>query len=186
MDTGLDRGFMIMLMAIAVVVYAAARRRRTVKDRRERAVLDDLPDAMDLLLASLRAGLTPVRAIDALAHHAPPSVRPAFRAVIDATETGERLGSALDELVRVLGPHARPLVEILADGDRLGIPIDQITFQLAITARHHRRRIAESSARRLPVRLAVPLVVCTLPSFVVLVIVPVIVATLSNIRVSSP
>jgi tight adherence protein C len=172
----------VIVVAVAAVVFVV-RRRRTVRDRRARAIVDDLPDAIDLLLAALRAGHTPILAIELLARHAPLSVREAFRAVLVAVDSGERLGSALDRITRTLGPIARPLTEILADGDRLGIPIDQIAYQLSIAARHHRRRQAESSARKLPVQLAVPLVACTLPSFVVLVIVPVIAATLGHIRV---
>lgn len=171
--------FVLLVLAVVLVL----RRRRIIRDRRARVVVDDLPDSVDLLLAALRAGHTPILAMELLARHAPLSVREAFRAVIVSVDSGERLGTALDEIPRVLGPIARPLTEILVDGDRLGIPIDQIAYQLSIAARHHRRRQAESSARKLPVQLAVPLVACTLPSFVVLVIVPVIAATLGHIRI---
>ena len=174
---------MTIMIVLVVVVVLLVRRRRVARERHATAIIVDLPDAIDLLLAALRAGYTPILAIDLLARHAPLSVREAFRAVVERVDSGERLGRALDEITRVLGPVARPLTEILSDGDRLGIPIDQIAFQLSIAARHHRRRLAESSARRLPVQLAVPLVACTLPSFVVIVIVPVIAATLGHIRV---
>jgi hypothetical protein len=43
-----------------------------------------------------------------------------------------------------------------------------------------RRRQAEAAARELPVRLALPLVCCTLPSVAVLTVVPVIVAALGS------
>ncbi|MEY3618716.1 MAG: putative type secretion system protein [Actinomycetota bacterium] len=174
---------MIFFVVAGAMFVVVIRRRRTLRDRRARAVVDDLPDAIDLLLAALRAGHTPVLAIELLACHAPLSVRDAFRSVLEAMNSGERLAIALNHVTRTLGPIARPLTDILADGDRLGIPIDQIAYQLSIAARHHRRRQAEASARKLPVQLAVPLVVCTLPSFVVLVIVPVIAATLGHIRV---
>lgn len=173
----------MILMIIAFIIWR--RRRRHIHDRRTRRIAEDLPDAMDLLLAALHAGLTPVTAIDLLAHHAPPSVRPAFRAVVDRFDSGVRFGEALEEVPRLLGAHARSFIDVLIDAERLGIPIEQLIFQLSMTARHHRRRLAESSARRLPVQLAVPLVTCTLPSFVVLVIVPVIVATLRHLRIST-
>jgi len=175
----------LTFVTIVATIVIVARRRRAFRARHSRAVVDDLPDAIDLLLAALRAGHTPAQAIELLARHAPTSVRSAFVAVTESVGRGGRLGVALEAVVRQLGPVARPLTEILVDGDRLGIPIDHIAFQLSIAARDQRRRSAETAARELPVRLAVPLVVCTLPSFVVLVIVPVIAATLSNIDVPS-
>ncbi len=176
---------MMIVLVVMLSIVGLVRRRRSLRDRRRRTIAEDWPDAVDLLLAALRAGHTPILAIELLARHAPLSVRGAFEAVIAVVDEGRRFGLALEEIPRTLGDIARPLAEILADGDRLGVPLDQITFHLGIAARHHRRRLAESSARRLPVQLAVPLVACTLPSFVVLVIVPVIAATLRHIRITT-
>jgi tight adherence protein C len=58
--------------------------------------------------------------------------------------------------------------------------------RLADEARRHRRRLADASARELPVRLAVPLVSCTLPAFVLLTIAPVLAGALSSLRSSLP
>jgi tight adherence protein C len=53
--------------------------------------------------------------------------------------------------------------------------------QLTIEAREARRRLEQAEARRLPVRLSFPLVLCTLPSFVLLAIVPAVIAALSSL-----
>ena len=165
----------VVLLMIAVVVFARRRaRRRAVHDRRR--VVDELPDTTDLLVAALRAGLTPVQAVRVVAPLVPGSLRPDFDRVLDRLDAGDRFVEAVRG-----GEHARALFDVLADGERLGVPIDHLAFQLALDARDRRRRGAESDARQLPVRLAVPLVVCTLPSFVVLVIVPVIVDTLGHL-----
>ena len=55
---------------------------------------------------------------------------------------------------------------------------------LAHEARASRRRQHEATARRLPVRLSFPLVVCTLPSFVLLAIAPAVIAALSSLSLS--
>jgi Flp pilus assembly protein TadB len=77
----------VIVVAVVAVVFVV-RRRRTVRDRRARAIVDDLPDAIDLLLAALRAGHTPILAIELLARHAPLSVREAFRSVLVAVDSG--------------------------------------------------------------------------------------------------
>ena len=49
-------------------------------------------------------------------------------------------------------------------------------------ARQLRRRRADERIRRLPVRLSVPLVLCTLPSFALLTVVPMLLAALTSLR----
>ena len=76
------------------------------------------------------------------------------------------------------------MCEVLISGDRLGIPVENLLFQLANEARLNRRRHAETEARKLPIRLSLPLVMCILPSFVILIIVPTIAGTLSQLNIS--
>ncbi|NDB07003.1 MAG: hypothetical protein EBX95_15075, partial [Acidimicrobiia bacterium] len=92
---------MTIVVLIVAVVMVWFRRRRHQRDRVTRAVVEDFPDAIDLLLAALHAGYTPMMSIDLLARHAPMSVRPAFRAVVDRYDSGVRFGSALEELPRL-------------------------------------------------------------------------------------
>jgi pilus assembly protein TadC len=54
--------------------------------------------------------------------------------------------------------------------------------RLAADARQMRRRRFDERARRLPVRLAVPLVLCTLPSFALLTVVPLLLAALTSLH----
>ena len=42
--------FVLLVLAVVLVL----RRRRIIRDRRARVVVDDLPDSVDLLLAALR------------------------------------------------------------------------------------------------------------------------------------
>ena len=60
------------------------------------------------------------------------------------------------------------------------MPIAPVLERLAEEARSERRRAADAAARQLPVRLAAPLVVCTLPAFVLLAIVPLLIGAFSS------
>jgi pilus assembly protein TadC len=85
-------------------------------------------------------------------------------------------------LPRRLGQIAQPLADALALADRYGTPLPPVIDRLADEARAQRRRNSEAAARQLPVRLAFPLVGCTLPSFVLLTIVPLMAGALSSLR----
>jgi Flp pilus assembly protein TadB len=159
-----------------VRAFPASRRRRA--HRLDRA----MPDLLDLLVLTLQAGLPPPAAFAAMAPYAPDVLAPALAAVVERHARGERFVHALDALVEHLGTRALSLVAAIVTADRSGLPLAPTIDRIADDARAHRRRAAEIEARRLPVRLAVPLVCCTLPSFVCIAIGPVLVGALSSLR----
>lgn len=152
----------------------AARRDRSAVERR-------LPDAFDFLVLAVRAGLTPQQAIRELATTAPAAVRPAFVAVAHRCDRGQPFAEALRALPEILGTRAAALADVIATSDRYGLPLGPVLDQLSVEARDARRRIDQTDARKLPVRLSFPLVVCTLPSFVLLAIAPAVIAALSSL-----
>lgn len=155
-----------------------ARSRRRV----ERIVTRTYPDFVDLLILTVRAGLTPLQAFDALSGSASPPVSAALSAVVQRVARGDRFADALPELAVQLGANAQPLADALALCDRYGSPLAPILDRLADEARAQRRRNADAAARQLPIRLSFPLVGCTLPSFVLLTIVPLMAGTLSSLQ----
>jgi hypothetical protein len=52
---------------------------------------------------------------------------------------------------------------------------------LGIEARRQRQHAAQEQARRLPVRLLAPLVVCALPATILLAVVPVVVVSIEGV-----
>jgi len=177
------------LMAVVAVASIPTLRhlgRRRRSAARHRAIESNLPDAIEVVVMCMHAGLTPARAIDVVPDLVAPSVRPGFAAVGLQLRRGRRLGDALGELTTILGPSARTFVTALAAADRDGLPLAPVLDRLVGEARAERRRQGEAAARRLPVRLSFPLVVCTLPSFVLLSIAPAVLGALSTLRGSAP
>ncbi len=153
-------------------------RHRTVMRRAQRA----LPDAIDLFVLAVRAGHLPAAAVDIVLPHLAPVLQPAFAEVAAAVRSGTRFADALAVLPLRLGPQAAPLADSLIAADRYGLPLAPVLDRLADEARQHRRRLADASARQLPVRLSLPLVLCTLPSFVLLAVVPLLLAAFSSLN----
>lgn len=153
-------------------------RRRAAARRAERA----LPDAIDLFVLAVRAGHLPATAVDVVLPHLDASLRPAFAELSSAVRAGIRFADALTSLPVRLGPQAAPLADSLIAADRYGLPLAPVLDRLADEARQHRRRLADTSARQLPVRLSLPLVLCTLPSFVLLAVVPLLLAAFASLN----
>ena len=149
---------------------------------RNRQIAQQLPDLIDLVVATVRAGHSPSQAVEQLETVTPYVFATALREVHRQITLGELFAVAIQELPRRLGTLALPLADSLAMADRYGLPLGPVLDRLADEARAQRRRNAEAAARRLPVRLSFPLVCCTLPSFAILSIVPLLAGTISSLR----
>ena len=136
--------------------------------------VEALPDLYELVIVGVRAGLTPAAAITVAERHVAPVLRPALAEVVHRLARGARLADALGALSEQVGPAAAGFADALAAADRYGLPIEPVLDRLAV------------DARTLPVRLAFPLVVCTLPAFVLLAIVPALLGALSTLRGLTP
>ncbi len=166
-----------ILLGVRVIRW---RRRRA----RELAVIDavdrSLPDAIDLLRLGAGAGLSVHQLIPTVLHRLPAPVQPGFIEVQRRVERGVRLGDALDGL-DALGGSGEPLVAVLRSAAFDGTSLSRGLERIAGDARILRRRRAEQMARRLPVHLLFPLVLCVLPAFVLLAVVPLIAASLGDL-----
>jgi len=146
------------------------------------AVAAQQADVIDLFVLALGAGLNLRLALAAVARRAPPAWAASLASVVDQVDRGLRVGDALDALPLALGEPARPLVRVLAGADRYGTPLLPALDRLALDARLDRRRRAEEAARRVPVKLLLPLVLCILPAFGMLTVAPLLAGALETLR----
>lgn len=146
-----------------------------------RLVEASVPDAIDMLILVVHAGMTPHQAVVMLGDRGPPPLRPAFHEVRRRVARGAPLAEALLALPELVGPSAAIVTDTLAMSERYGTPIGHALEQLAHDVRERRRRQTEADARKLPIRMAFPLVCCTLPSFVLLAIVPAVLAAMTSL-----
>jgi Flp pilus assembly protein TadB len=139
-------------------------------------------DVIDLFVLALGAGLNLRLAAAAVARRAPPAWRPALAELVERIGHGQRVADALDALPSALGEPARPLARVLTSAERYGTPLLPALERLAIDARSTRRRRAEEAARRIPVKLLFPLVLCVLPAFGLLTVAPLLAGALDALR----
>jgi Flp pilus assembly protein TadB len=170
----------------ACIVGVLVSRRRSGERARRQAIVEAMPSAIELLVMCIHVGLTPTQAVGELARLAPSPIRPGFQAVEQRLHRGAGLAVALTALTGHCGPSALALVSALGTAVRDGLPLAPVLDRLTDEANAGRRRAGEAAARRLPVRLSFPLVVCTLPSFVLLAIAPAVLGALSTLRGSAP
>ena len=130
---------------------------------------------LELLAAQLRAGLAPLAALGTLADAL--NSRP-LHAVCQRLQMGSGWGSAWS------GPAAGTFSELrdaLAPAYTGGAPSTALLLSLADAHRLSERRAAERAAGKLSVALVVPLGLCSLPAFICLGIVPILISLLPTL-----
>ena len=163
----------------ATVMPTLATRRRA--RAHEAAVIDQLPDIVDLLTLTTSAGLPVTAAFAAIGSRPGGPFGAGLSAAATHAARGGTTAEALAVLGRATGPTARPLIDALAEHDRYGTPLRPALDRVAIESRLRRRRHAEEAARRLPVTLLFPLVLTVLPAFVLLTVVPILAGSLGSL-----
>jgi pilus assembly protein TadC len=169
-----------VVLAVPAFIAPELARRRRQRDA-ETAVVLDLPEAIDLFRVGATAGLSVTESARLLAHRGDGPIAAAFAEAVRRIDRGARVGDALEEVVAA-GEVLRPLVRLLTAVERYGLALEPAIGEVAVLARADRRRRVETAARQVAVRLLHPLVCCILPAFVVLTIVPSLVATFSRIH----
>jgi tight adherence protein C len=157
-------------------------RARREERRRLAALAADLPDVVDLFVLAVGAGLTVALAVATVSRRAAGPLGAELRQVCDDVAVGRRLAEALEDVPRRAGESVRPLVAALVASERYGAPLSAGLERLAGEVRRDRRRRAEESARRIPVKLLFPLVGCTLPAFALLTVAPLIAGALRSLH----
>lgn len=171
-------------LLLSVVVVGWLRGRSTSARRRRderRAVIVALPDAVDLLLLCTSAGWSLPLSHRATSALVPAPLGAALWAAAEEADGGRPRADALLHALSALGDRALGLAQVLADHLRYGSPLAPALERLGAELRLDRRRQAEEDARRIPVRLLAPLVICVLPAFALLTVVPLLVSSLRSL-----
>jgi Flp pilus assembly protein TadB len=170
------------LPAAAVAWYLPAATARRRARRSEARLAADLPEVVDLLVLAVGAGCNVRHALAAVARHGDGPLAAELGRCHDAAGRGRRLADELEQLPGRAGEAVRPLVAALVASERYGAPLADSLRRLADDVRRDRRRRAEEAARRVPVALLFPLVLCTLPAFALLTLAPLIAGALQALR----
>jgi tight adherence protein C len=144
--------------------------------RRQKEIVKALPDALDLLVVCVEAGLglnqAIVRVSEEIDH-----VSQLMSEQLALVNLEIRAGTPRDEALRNLGertgvPDVQSLVTMLIQTDRFGTSIAQALRVHADTMRTKRRQRAEEAAAKTTIKLVFPLVLFIFPTMFVVILAP--------------
>jgi tight adherence protein C len=144
--------------------------------KRKLEVTHALPDALDLLVVCVEAGLGLNAAIVKVAQEiniASPVLSQEFRQVNNEMKAGVNRIDALRSLAERTGvADIKSLVAVLVQTDRLGTSIAASLRAQSDSLRVKRRQRAEEAAHKVAVKLVFPLVLCIFPELLLVLLGP--------------
>lgn len=178
----------VMGLLVALVATPAARHMvggmETAASRRLAAALaDQLPTALDLMVATLDAGRPPADAFALVADITPAPLGDELAPVGARLAVGgdpEAVWAHLAE-DEVLGPLGRAFRRAAVSG----MPVARVVASVADELRRERRAARRERSRRVGVRTAAPLGACFLPAFFLVGIVPTIIGVVGTLSLGA-
>jgi tight adherence protein C len=155
---------------------------RARADRRQRQIINGFPDALDLMLVCVEAGLGLEAAFSRVGMEMTRS-HPLLAEQLGTVVLELRAGRSQEDALRRMADRAgadeiRAFATLLIQSHKLGSSIAQTLRTYASEMRERRRMRAEEKAHRLPVLLSIPLVCCMLPVMIGVLMLPAVIRTI--------
>jgi tight adherence protein C len=144
--------------------------------RRQEKLVNGFPDALDLMLVCVEAGLGVEAAFDRVGREMALS-HPSVASLLGNVVLELRAGRGREEALRRMGERAgvdqiRSFATLLIQSNKLGSSVGQTLRVYASEMRERRKMLAQEKAHRLPVLLSIPLVACMLPVMIGVLMLP--------------
>ncbi|HZM17592.1 MAG TPA: type II secretion system F family protein [Candidatus Krumholzibacteria bacterium] len=167
---------MLTFLGIVIGFMAPMMFLRWKQGQRRQEITLALPDALDLMVICVEAGL----GLNAAILNVGKEVRlnsvalsEELRMVNSEMRAGiSRLEALRNLAIRTGVDEVRALVAVLIQSDRFGTSIGQALRTHALSLRTRRRQRAEEAARKTPVKMVFPLVFCIFPELLVVILAP--------------
>jgi len=143
---------------------------------RQHAILLQIPDALDLLTISVRAGLGFDAALGKVVEKLHGPLTDEFRRALAEVRVGKARREALRDIVprTEVGPLTN-FIGAIIQAEQLGVSISKVLQVQSEQLRIERRQRAEAEAARAPIKMLFPLVGCIFPSLFIVILGPAII-----------
>ena len=141
--------------------------------KRQKAILLQIPDALDLLTISVRAGLGFDAALGKVVEKMKGPLTDEFRRALAEVRVGKARREALRDIVpRTEVPPLTNFIGAIIQAEQLGVSISKVLQVQSEQLRIERRQRAEEMAAKAPIKMLFPLVGCIFPSLFIVILGP--------------
>ena len=151
--------------------------------KRQKAILLMIPDALDLLTISVRAGLGFDAALSKVVEKLPGPLSVEFRRALAEVRVGKARRDALRDIIpRTEVAPLTNFIGAIVQAEQLGVSISKVLQVQSEQLRIERRQRAEEQAAKAPIKMLFPLVGCIFPSLFIVILGPAIILIVLNLK----
>ena len=151
--------------------------------KRQHAILLQIPDTLDLLTISVRAGLGFDAALGKCVEKLEGPLVDEFRRALAEVRVGKARRDALRDIVpRTEVPPLTNFIGAIIQAEQLGVSISKVLQVQSEQLRIERRQRAEEMAAKAPIKMLFPLVGCIFPSLFIIILGPAIILIMQNLH----
>jgi tight adherence protein C len=151
--------------------------------KRQKAILLMIPDALDLLTISVRAGLGFDAALGKVVEKLHGPLTEEFRRALAEVRVGKARRDALRDIVpRTEVTPLTNFIGAIIQAEQLGVSISKVLQVQSEQLRIERRQRAEEQAAKAPIKMLFPLVGCIFPSLFIVILGPAIILIMQNLK----
>jgi tight adherence protein C len=149
---------------------------------RQKVILKMIPDTLDLLTISVRAGLGFDAALAKVVEKLPGPLSDEFRRALAEVRVGKARRDALrDMMPRTNVAPLSNFIGAIIQAEQLGVSISKVLQVQSEQLRIERRQRAEEMAAKAPIKMLFPLVGCIFPSLFIVILGPAIIAIVKTL-----
>jgi tight adherence protein C len=164
---------LLIMASAALAWFAPALLVGTRAQRRMDRVDRDLPELIDLVIATVEAGLGFAGSLQLVADRFDGPLGEELRLTLREQSMGLSTERALDNLLeRCETPSVRAFVRAVSQGESLGVSIGAMMRNLAAETRKRRRQKANEQVQKAPVKMLFPLVFMVFPALLIVLLYP--------------
>jgi tight adherence protein C len=148
---------------------------------RQGKIIKQIPDALDLLTISVRAGLGFDAALGKVVEKMDGPVIDEFRRALAEVRVGKARRDALRDIIpRTEVPALTSFIGAIIQAEQLGVAISKVLQVQSEQLRIERRQRAEEAAAKAPIKMLFPLVGCIFPSLFVVILGPALILNMQT------
>jgi tight adherence protein C len=149
--------------------------------KRKELIANSLPDAIDMLQMCVSAGLAFPAALTRVAETQSGPVAEEFSRVTTEVQLGRSRPEALAGMAeRTQEKNVQKFVSAMQQVSTFGIPILNVLTEQSKEMRAMRREMARERGQKVPIKILAPIMLCFLPTVIVIVLGPAVIALISS------
>ena len=182
MGQGVSTALIAGVVALAIGFFVPDYWLGTRIKARQKAILLAIPDTLDLLTISVKAGLGFDAALGKVIEKTEGPLSDEFRRALAEVRIGKPRRDALKEMVaRTNVPALTNFIGAIVQAEQLGVAIANVLEVQSEQLRIERRQRAEEMSAKAPIKMLFPLVGCIFPSMFIVILGPAMILILRNL-----